>query len=134
MTMNTKYLDKVSKPDIESRHKHTSIDQFEKKPTSSRLAIHHFAGNLAIQHTLREGAQAELSVQQPRDIHEQKVSGTQEQESGLPQDNTLRATHQPLSGLGSGIPLDLISRALMESRFGHDFRGVRLHTDTKAAQ
>ena len=33
-----------------------------------------------------------------------------------------------------GQPLDRGTRAFMEPRFGHDFSGVRVHTDTKAAQ
>ena len=33
-----------------------------------------------------------------------------------------------------GQPLDGGTRAFMEPRFGHDFSGVRVHTDTKAAQ
>ena len=34
----------------------------------------------------------------------------------------------------SGKPLDPSSRAFMESRFGHDFGHVRVHTDAKAAE
>ncbi|MFN7949731.1 MAG: DUF4157 domain-containing protein [Blastocatellia bacterium] len=34
----------------------------------------------------------------------------------------------------SGQPLDLATRALMESRFGHDFSQVRVHTDARAAE
>ena len=34
----------------------------------------------------------------------------------------------------SGQPLETGTRALMESRFGHDFSGVRVHTDSGAAQ
>jgi hypothetical protein len=34
----------------------------------------------------------------------------------------------------SGRPLDTATRAFMEPRFGHDFSGVRVHTDTKAAE
>ncbi|RCJ29429.1 hypothetical protein A6770_22115 [Nostoc minutum NIES-26] len=33
----------------------------------------------------------------------------------------------------SGEPLDISTRTLMESRFGHDFSRVRVHTDAKAA-
>lgn len=33
-----------------------------------------------------------------------------------------------------GQPLDLASRTFMESRFGHDFSRVQVHTDSKAAQ
>jgi outer membrane protein OmpA-like peptidoglycan-associated protein len=34
---------------------------------------------------------------------------------------------------GSGRPLDAAARAFMESRLGHDFSRVRVHTDSKAA-
>ena len=34
----------------------------------------------------------------------------------------------------SGQPLDPATRASMESRFGHDFSQVRVHTDAKAAE
>jgi hypothetical protein len=33
-----------------------------------------------------------------------------------------------------GQPLDLATRAFMESRFGHDFSRVRVHADTRAAE
>ncbi len=33
-----------------------------------------------------------------------------------------------------GHPLDAATRSFMESRFGHDFSRVRVHTDTKAAE
>jgi hypothetical protein len=33
-----------------------------------------------------------------------------------------------------GQPLDSNTRAFMESRFGHDFSRVRVHTDAKAAE
>ena len=33
-----------------------------------------------------------------------------------------------------GHPLDAATRAFMEPRFGHDFSGVRVHTDAKAAE
>jgi hypothetical protein len=33
-----------------------------------------------------------------------------------------------------GRPLDTQTRAFMEPRFGHDFSGVRVHTDVKAAE
>ena len=34
----------------------------------------------------------------------------------------------------SGRPLDAATRAFMEPRLGHDFSGVRVHTDSKAAE
>src|SRR6266498_1033707 len=33
-----------------------------------------------------------------------------------------------------GRPLDTATRAFMEPRFGHDFSGVRVHTDARAAE
>lgn len=33
-----------------------------------------------------------------------------------------------------GRPLDTSTRSFMESRFGHDFSGVRVHTDTRAQE
>src|SRR5450755_1538514 len=33
-----------------------------------------------------------------------------------------------------GRPLDDHSRAVMESRFGHDFSAIRIHTDSQAVQ
>lgn len=39
-----------------------------------------------------------------------------------------------LSGQGSGHPLDAASRAFMETRFGRDLGGVRIHTDAAAAR
>jgi hypothetical protein len=35
---------------------------------------------------------------------------------------------------GSGQPLDEVTRTLMESRFGYDFGGVRIHTGPQAAE
>src|ERR1041385_6561196 len=40
--------------------------------------------------------------------------------------------HDVLSS--SGRPLDAATRAFMEPRFGRDFSGVRIHTDTRAAE
>ncbi len=39
-----------------------------------------------------------------------------------------------LSSLGSGLDLDLSLRESLESRFGHDFGGVRIHTGSRATQ
>lgn len=39
--------------------------------------------------------------------------------------------HDVLNG-GGGQPLDAMTRAFMEPRFGHDFSQVRIHTDTRA--
>ncbi|WP_148699513.1 DUF4157 domain-containing protein [Candidatus Nitrososphaera evergladensis] len=61
--------------------------------------------------------QPKLKVNHPHDAHEQeaesKIDGARS---------------------GGGSPLDTGTREFMESRFGHDFSNVRLHTDEKAAR
>jgi hypothetical protein len=37
-------------------------------------------------------------------------------------------------GSGGGAPLDAETRGFMESRLGHDFGGVRIHTDDRASE
>ena len=44
------------------------------------------------------------------------------------------AAERALRRSGGGQPLDLATRNEMESRFGHDFDDVRLHTDSGAAE
>lgn len=54
-----------------------------------------------------------------------------------PQDSGDARTSLPdefLSGMGSGQPLDRAARAFMESRIGHDFGSIRVHTGERAAQ
>jgi peptidoglycan hydrolase-like protein with peptidoglycan-binding domain len=43
-----------------------------------------------------------------------------------------RIVHEALRSPGQ--PLDAATRAFMEPRFGHDFSGVRVHTDNRAAE
>ncbi len=43
-----------------------------------------------------------------------------------------RSVHEVLRSPGQ--PLDATTRAFMEPHFGHDFSGVRVHTDVKAAE
>ena len=47
-------------------------------------------------------------------------------------DRVPHIVHEVLSS--SGNPLDANTRAFMEPRFGHDLGGVRIHTDSKAAE
>ncbi|MCL4436294.1 MAG: DUF4157 domain-containing protein [Thaumarchaeota archaeon] len=39
-----------------------------------------------------------------------------------------------LGNMGSGDPIELSTRTFMETRFGHNFSNVRVHTDAKAAE
>lgn len=62
---------------------------------------------------------------------------TQEQTSPLRRVKASEPTEIPsrlrLALESPGHPLDVVTRKLMESRFGHDFSQVRVHTDEKAA-
>jgi outer membrane protein OmpA-like peptidoglycan-associated protein len=57
----------------------------------------------------------------------QRDAGDQTQARGIP-----LIVHEVLRA--SGEPLEPTTRALMESRFGHDFSRVRVHTDAKAVE
>jgi hypothetical protein len=58
---------------------------------------------------------------------------TQNSKVGTRNDSSVPlVVHEVLSS--PGRPLDPATRAFMEPRFGHDFSGVRVHTDTKAAE
>ncbi|MGI8587616.1 MAG: eCIS core domain-containing protein [Chloroflexia bacterium] len=50
----------------------------------------------------------------------------------LPTSEVPQSVHEALNT--SGRPLDPATRAAMEPRFGHDFSGVRVHTDSRAAE
>lgn len=118
------------------------------------------AGNLAMQRMLQSGAiQARLSVSQPDDPYEQEADRVAQQAVNIPgpsvQTKSLAATVTPLVqrahsaghegfrsepefksrlGASGGSPLPVGTRAFMESRFGSDFSGVRLHTGSEAAR
>jgi thiol-disulfide isomerase/thioredoxin len=47
-------------------------------------------------------------------------------------DEVPQSVHETLAGSGTGLDAD--TRGFMESRFGHDFSGVRIHADEKAAR
>lgn len=113
-------------------------------------------------HTCPPRVQAKLTINQPDDRYEREADLVAEQVMRMPEPQAARATrasapsqapsthlprqttHQATPSLvppivydvlrSPGQPLGPATRALMESRFGHDFSRVRVHTDTKAAQ
>src|SRR5262249_13646300 len=58
--------------------------------------------------------------------------GPQGFETPEPGGGVPRIVHQSL--LGAGQPLDTLTRTFFQPRFGRDFGGVRIHTDTTAAR
>src|SRR5438128_11336757 len=76
------------------------------------------------QHTIAGGECAECRQKQEGTLQHAAVSSA-------PTNGVPTIVHDVLSS--SGQPLDAATRALMESRSGHDFSGVRVHTYARAA-
>jgi hypothetical protein len=94
----------------------------------------------------RLGLQRKLSVNRPGDTYEPEADIFTEQDFKMVilQDTyeTAEVSEEPTSIppivhevlRSSGKPLESSTRDFMETRFGHDFRRVRIHTDEKAAE
>lgn len=125
------------------------------------LQLQQRRGNRAVQRAVNERIQPKLEVGRPNDKYEREANRVAEQVVHMPSPPPRsqagaavavlqRTTRQPIrSGPNegaeapalvqqvldsSGHPLDLGTRTEMETRFGQDFRDVRVHTDTKAAE
>jgi len=77
------------------------------------------------QHTIAGGECEECSKKHEGTIQRAAVSAA-------PTNSVPPIVHDVLSS--SGHPLDARTRAFMEPRFGHDFSGVRVHTDARATE
>ena len=68
-------------------------------------------------------------------LHLQRAAGNASVASFLGEDREEdRSPVKDVVGSGGGTPLDKDTRQFMESRLGHDFGDVRVHTDAKAAE
>ncbi|MCC7576584.1 MAG: DUF4157 domain-containing protein [Methanomethylovorans sp.] len=127
-------------------------------PADRILHLQRTAGNQAVQRLIRSGAlQAKLRIGQPHDIYEQEADRVAEQVMRMPEPQVQRKcakckkklellqpkamgsitntvppiVHEVLSTPGQ--PLDPVTRAFMEPRFGHDFSNVRVYSKGQAA-
>ena len=96
-------------------------------------------------HTCSVRVQTKLEMNQPGDEYEQQADRVVDQAMRAPE---MQMQHRATSQLeptrvppivrgvlnSPGQPLDAVTRVFMESRFEHDFSGVRVHTDAKAAE
>src|SRR5262245_32964708 len=123
---------------------------------SSGLAladIQHSAGNLATQRMLASGMlQRKLSISQPNDAYEEEAEGVARQvvtsaiapqlrlhrlaaDEGSP-DRHMHSgadlAQRIEDSRGNGQPLPAGTRSPLEAALGHDFRAVRVHTDSAA--
>lgn len=146
-----------------SRMQNAEVSHSMNSPVEQVLFLQRMIGNQAVQGLIKSGAlQAKLKLGKPGDIYEQEADRVAEQVvSSMPQrkckktpclaDNDMKKLVQRKTGqtsgtagasasdnfvqrLGTGQPLDQATRAYFEPRFGHDFSGVRVHTDTKAEE
>jgi hypothetical protein len=91
--------------------------------------------------------QTKLAINRPGDQYEQEADRIAEQITDMSEPKVFLQTsdsdisqssavppivYEVLSSLGQ--PLEAGTRTFMESRFGHDFSNVRVHTDSKAAE
>jgi hypothetical protein len=100
--------------------------------TSSRDAISQ-AGDALEQEAERVADQVMRMPHLPAPVATERASVLQRSAAGAAVHQTVPPiVHEVLRS--TGRPLDRAARAFMEPRFGQDFGGVRVHTDTKAAQ
>lgn len=128
-----------------------------------RRVLQQTIGNQAVQHLLRSRAiQAKLTINEPGDQYEQEADWVAEQVMRVPHrevfgqkqvkhetekevqtkrtsSNAFIVTSSIKSGIRSlqqsgGQPLAPSILASMENHFGHDFAGVRVHNDARAAR
>jgi hypothetical protein len=105
------------------------------------------AGNCAVARLFASGAiQASLRISQPGDTDEIEADRVAERVVSSKDPPAIQRNARPSSSsgqnvpsdflheLGSGQPLDGGTRGFMESRFGRDFSGVRVHTGDQAAE
>lgn len=133
-------------------HQHSSHKRDDASPLTH---IHQAAGNLAFKSLLQShGIRGKAAVSKPDDPLEREADrmadhvlsdqsaavvgpGSQQtlvQKRGGSVPSTIAArSGRPMSGFGTGQPLDHTSLDFMESRLGHDFESVRIHTDSVAA-
>jgi hypothetical protein len=113
----------IRKKPLPSLPRETAPSGHESSHSKLSFNLQHDAGNQAMLRFFESGATPPDSrIAPPNDKDEQKASlHTPSVSSGL------------LQNLGPGRPLDPPVRETMESQFGHDFRSVRVHEDSRAA-
>jgi hypothetical protein len=97
---------------------------------NSILHLQHLIGNQAVQRMLHIRAHGHNSRPDNPTPHRGAQDSSRHVESAGLNPAEVPAVREVLAALGQ--PLDAAARSVMESRLGHDFSGVRVHTDAKA--
>lgn len=129
---------------------HAEDCQEGRQPGASALAAARFAHDFSLipAHSgVTVNLQPKLAVNNPGDIYEQEADRVADQVMRLPEAQLQASPIRENVGSGnaappivsevldsSGQPLDAQTRDFMESRFGHDFSHVRVHTDGLAVK
>lgn len=74
------------------------------------------------------------AVRHPAVLHLQRAAGNASVTGLLAGDEEQESPVKGVVGSGGGQPLDRDTRGFMESRLGHDFSDVRIHTDANASE
>lgn len=105
---------------------------FELEPTGTRSAVREdhapATGTPTARAIARSPALDTASI-----LHLQRTAGNAAVVQLLASDEDRSPVHDVL-GSGGGAPLDVSTRATMESQFGTSFAGVRVHTDDRASR
>ena len=126
---------------------HSNVEEHEAGSTTMATAgFGHDFSRTPIFSPSRVQVQSKLTVNTPGDMYEQEADRVAAQVMSIP-DSQVRKTKEGVSSKpdvpgttvagtsrGSGQALPDPVRSYFEPRFGHDFRGVRIHTDAKAAE
>ena len=126
---------------------HSNVEEFEARSTT--LATTGFGrdfSRIPIISPSRVQVQSKLTVNTPGDLYEQEADRVADHVMRMPdcqvqrtKDGGSSKTAAPGMMLAdrsrvAGQPLPDPVRSYFEPRFGHDFQGVRIHTDAKAAE
>ena len=127
---------------------HVPADRKNRSAVNPVLDLQRAAGNQAVNQLLGSASkQTRLRISQPGEPEEieaerlsREVGGESDGETGQAQ--TTNTGHpggaeslalDPGTDLGAGQQMDAGAQADMEAQFGHDFSGVRIHSDSRAA-
>ncbi len=101
------------------------------------LELQRTVGNRAVERLPRTAARLASGSAPPRDRHEKEADRAAARVMRMSEfpDRGGRSPRNRSDGSAAGTgALDPETRAFMERRFGHDFGGVRVHTDRRAAE
>ena len=113
------------------KHKAAQTDELKVGPTDDH---HEHEAEETAERVMRVTAKTGTALERKCSQCEEEEEGhkLQRQDTGAGPGSAPPVVHEVLNS--PGRPMDGGLRSFMEPRFGHDFSGVRIHTDSKAAE